>query len=132
MSWTVFCWISFLVNLCSSVSCLLFVSIFVKCCSVFVLMRFMWSSSFVRVKFLSLEFMALNLLPLIDWVSFSKRSSLLQRRLYCRNTCFRCFVLSLRKFVMVLWSGCWLLHSHIALRLLWVSLSSFRLDLILL
>jgi len=98
----------------------------------FVSMRFMRSSSFVRVKFLSLAFEALNLEPSMDWYSFPKRSSLSQRRFHCRNTVFRGFTLSLRKLAIVLWSGCRLLHSHMASRLLWVSLSSFRLDRILL
>ena len=81
---------------------------------------------------LVLELLALNFDPSMDWFSFPKRSSLSQRRLYCVNTVFRGFTLSLRKFAMVLWSGCSLLHSHMASRLLWVSLSSFRLDRILL
>ena len=132
MSSTIFSWISSFVNLCSFCSSLSFFSSSVKYCSMWLLMRFMRSSSLGRVKFWSLEFTALNLLPSIDWYSFPKRSILSQKRFHCRNTCFRGFVLSFRKLAMVLWSGCRLLHSYMALGLLWVSLSSFGLDLILL
>src|SRR5574344_590673 len=84
------------------------------------------SSSLFKVKFLSLAFTALNLLPSIEINDFDKIFSLRQYRLNSLKTDSIHWMLSLRKSESVLKSGVSLPVSHISSTLHLHSLASLR------